>query len=511
MKNQSDIYLNTLCLAAWAPGPSTIKLAKAAVRTFEELSPEERTLITPLNMLYIKLIKDVIDGKLDLSNRAEAQNILAQYESDEAFKTNKADYVALKTMLLPDAAPSPTAVKRLVQRVKNKIIWQENSKRIRMLSLANAKAGYDDDPEKQQELLQRILDDAAEFAEIYNSQTSDDDDGPMDEIDFDNPATVTRGLVQQHKKRDGQTIKFGWQGVNEMFGPRKAACYGEAMAFAGASHCGKSLILQSLCISHLMFNKPPDVGRAKPLILFISLENEAHENLKQLYKTMYVNTYHKEPANMTDEEIVTYLTQAVNKNGFHFKIIRKHGDAFGYTEYAQMVDDYEKKQGYKVVATYLDYITLCRHERADMDKNDSKQIENMVKRFTDHSNEKNIFFCTAFQLDAEAARIKLSGQTNCVRRFNEATLSDCKAALKPLDLLFFNDIEVNHVGASYLCFAWRKHRYEENTPKEAKYCAYRFGPLGIPYDVNGTPQFTRDIYAEDGSTAEGPEQSVDIF
>ena len=37
----------------------------------------------------------------------------------------------------------------------------------------------------------------------------------------------------------------------------------------------------------------------------------------------------------------------------------------------------------------------------DRSTNDAKMIENMVERFKDHSARNNVFFCTAFQLDAE--------------------------------------------------------------------------------------------------------------
>ena len=132
----------------------------------------------------------------------------------------------------------------------------------------------------------------------------------------------------------------------------------------------------------------------------------------------------------------------------------------------------------------------------------------MVERFKDHSARNNVFFCTAFQLDAEASRIKTSGQTNACRKFNESTLADCKGAIRPLDGLFFNDIETNHLGVSYLCFAWRKHRYVHDTDKDDKYFAMKFTPLGLPFDIDTKPAFVRDIYA-DNDTPE--EQQVSVF
>ena len=515
MVNTSDVYLNTLCLAAWAPGPATMKIAKAVAKMFDELSPVELTMITPTNKLYVKLIKEVIDGKLDLSNRSEAQNTLMQYQDDPAFRTNKFSFDDFKSMLTPEQLPGQARIRQLYAKVKNHIVWQSNSRRLRMLITDNAKAGATDDPEKQKALLKKILEDAAEFTSIYNSQEADDDDalGPIDEIDMTDESSIKKALSQQHRKREGELIRFPWQGVSRMFGPARAAAYGTCGAFAGSSHSGKSLILQTLALGHCLYNKPPNTGGMIPVILFISLENEVSENLVQMWKMLYVNLYHKEPSDLKDDEVVGLMKQKLSEKGFHFVIIRKLGENFGFTQYSELYDSFLKK-GCRIVATYLDYITLCRRESTterDKQVNDAKAIENMVERFKDHSARNNVFFCTAFQLDAEAARIKMSGQTYAVKRFNESTLADCKGALRPLDWLFFNDIEVNHKGVSYLCFAWRKHRYVHNTEKEDKFVAYRFTPLGILFDIEGSPNFVRDIYADEDEPPEGPEQKVDIF
>ena len=66
----SDIYLNTLCLTAYAPGEKSAELARAVVRMFDEISDDERILMKPINILYVNLLLDVSKGQLNLSNRA---------------------------------------------------------------------------------------------------------------------------------------------------------------------------------------------------------------------------------------------------------------------------------------------------------------------------------------------------------------------------------------------------------------------------------------------------------
>ena len=507
----SDIYLNTLCLAAYAPGEPTVKIANAVVNMFDSLSKNERTMLSPMNVLYVKILREIANGNLDLSNRTEASGVLLKYQDDKAFETNKVSFTELQNLLLPEVLPAPQKIRTLYNRVKNNLAFFKTSNRIRKMMLTAQKVGSEDDIEKQTALFKDIL--AA--AESLRSDVEDDPSGqneeliPIDEVDFGNPATIFKALTHQHKKREGEMIKFGWQGFNRMLGPKRAAAYGESFAFAGASHCGKSLILQSLALSHCLYNNPPDVGSYIPVILFISLENEVSENVVQIWKMMYAQFYHKQPDNLKDAEVVDLLTKKLGEKGFRFVVIRRLGESFGFSEYVNFYEMY-LKNGSKIVATYLDYITLCKREAADVTRgaNDAKQIELMVERFKDHSARNNVFFCTAFQLDAEASRIKTSGQTNACRKFNESTLADCKGAIRPLDGLFFNDIETNHLGVSYLCFAWRKHRYVHDTDKDDKYFAMKFTPLGLPFDIDTKPAFVRDIYA-DNDTPE--EQQVSVF
>ena len=103
----SDLYLNTLCLAAYAPGNTTVKIADAVVRMFDDLSKEEKSMLSPMNILYVKLLREIATGNLDLSNRAEASSVLLKYQDDRAFENNKRTFSELQSLLLPDELPAP--------------------------------------------------------------------------------------------------------------------------------------------------------------------------------------------------------------------------------------------------------------------------------------------------------------------------------------------------------------------------------------------------------------------
>lgn len=509
----NNVYLNTLCLAAWAPGDTTMALAKAAVKMYDGTSPEERSLISPLDVLYVKLLRQIIDGKLDLNNKSEAQNVILQYQEDPAFTNNKVTFVEFRDMLIPEEIPSQTKIKQIVKRIKNFLIFRRNSQKLRCMLIANQKASMEDDEDKQNEMLQKILDDASEFSEIYNSQnTLDEDDSlaPVEDIDFDNVNSIVRGFQQQQRKRVGTHIKFGLQGFNRLFGPSQGAAYGEFFVAAARSHNYKSGLLMDMCRWQCVYNKPPDTGNKVPLILFISLENEIGENLHMWWQACYINTFHKMPdTKMTFEEMATQVQSTLMKNGFHIAVHRKFGDNFGFDDFVNLCEKYEAK-GFKVVTTYLDYLGLCKPSKLDADKREDQKLVYMARRFKDYAQHNNMFFATGWQMDSEASRIKMSGQTNIVRHYSEAHLRNAKSLKDECDILIFMEIEVNAVGVPYLTFAWNKHKYVHDTPQEWKATAYQFNEhLGLLDDINGEDQSVSDIYAETDSGSS--DQVVSIF
>lgn len=509
----SDVYLNTLCLAAWAPGAASLKIAKAVIAMYNNASMEEKALISPMNKLYIQLIKDVISEKLHLDNRSEAQNLLMQYQDDPAFQESKMSFNELKEMLTPEVAPGLTAIKKLFRKVKNHIVWAENSRRLRMMMIRNMRAGsMDGDEEKQQELLEQVMKDASEFSEIYNSQNLDPEDealAPVEEIDFDDERSVIRGFQQQERKRVGTNIRFGLQGFSRMFGPSGGAAYGEFFCAAARSHNYKSGLLMDMCRWQCVYNHPPETGGKMPLILFISLENEIGENLHMWWQQCYINLFHKMPDNMTHEEMAKQVIRTMTKNGFHLKIFRKFGDDFGFDDFVKLVNKYEE-QGYKVVTTYLDYLGLCKPSKQDLNRRDDLQLVYLARRFKDFCQHHNMFLATGWQMDSDASRLKSSGTVNVVQRYSEAHLANAKALKNELDMLIFMEIEVNASGIPFLTFAWNKHKYVNNTPQEDKYCAYRFNDhLGMYDDINGKDQSVKDIYAENDTGRS--EEEISIF
>ena len=504
----SDVYLNSLCLTAYAPGEKSAELARAVVKMFDEISAEERTLMRPINILYVNLLRDVSKGVLNLSNRAEVSDTLLKYSQDPAFAECKFQFDELKNLLTPTEPVSEQRIRTLFNRVRNGITWMRGDRRVRKMLLNFRKASCEADEEKQDALLQQLLADAETLrTDLTQEDLKGADEIPIEEIDMADPKSITKALAAQQKKDTGSIIRFGWQGFNRMWGPKKGASYGELFAVAARSHNYKSGLLMDIARWICTLNKPPDNGDLKPIVLFISLENEVQANRLDWYQKLYRNTFKKEPGDLSKEEMVEYIIKEFNKNGFRMIAKRRMGDAFGFHEYEELVEETEKKYSGKVVATVLDYITLCSRSVEDKDQNSAVQLQKLVERFHNHTSHHGIFFSTGLQMDTNASQLAVSGKLNIVNQYGEFHLADCKGIKRELDVLFFMEIEKNHHGIPYLTFAWNKHRYVNDTPAEDKYCAYRFTNVGILDDIDGPDMSIKDIYADDPES-EGADTSM---
>jgi len=492
-----DVYLNTLCLAAYAPGKETRRLMEAVVKMFTEISKDDKAIITPLNVFYVKLLKDILSGDIDLSNKSELAAMLLKFANEPAVKADKSLLPEITRLLTSEESVSKRRIDTLWKNIKNHVIWARCNSKIRKLLGISMKAATADEVTREiviQELIDGIK---ATSNEVSDTSDFEDREGaPIDCIDFSDKDSIMKALQANRKKRDCAIIKFGLQGQNRMFGPQRGVPYGTFHAIAARSHHYKSGILVDITRWICCHNTPPDTGGRTPVVMFVSLENEIHENLMMWFKTAYCNIYQRDPDGLSDTEIVEYVYKEFGKKGFQLVVLRRMGEDFGYRETVEYVEQYEQAHNAKVVALGLDYITLCKRCPEDKNYVDAKQIQMLGERFHNWGNHRDTYIYTGLQLETEAAKLATSGCTNIVKRFGEAHLADCKGMKRELDCLWFQEIETNHLGIPYLTDVSNKMRYYIVSPED-KYCAYRFTKFGILDDINGKDMSVPDIFTDD--------------
>ena len=254
------------------------------------------------------------------------------------------------------------------------------------------------------------------------------------------------------------------------------------------------------------YSSPAKVN--KPAIVFISLENEVYMNMMDWFKAAYINAKGRKPTGMSDDDVINVVTDIYSKNGIDLLVYRKLGSLFGPEEFIELHESIIA-EGYTIIASLLDYITLMRVPEAG--GTDSKRIQMMCNTVVNYCKHKGIIHVTGAQLSAEAAGLASDGYTDVVKRFNEKHLADCKGIKREYDIVVFMHIETNHMGIKYLTMRKDKHRHQPSSKEEDKYVAYRFTDNGIPDDVGGANLVVKNIYADDSQLANEESGTTAVF
>ena len=82
-------------------------------------------------------------------------------------------------------------------------------------------------------------------------------------------------------------------------------------------------------------------------------------------------------------------------------------------------------------------------------------------------------------------------------------LADSTDPQREVDIVLYQNKEVDTLGRAWLTFKLDKHRYDTTTRESDKYFAYMFdGPLGIVDDIEGKDMSVTNIYAADDTDEE---------
>ena len=502
-----EIFLDSLCLSMHPKTKGTYKLLMVIIELYETYKLKDDFFNDPIVKLCASIISDIVNEDLDLENIADYSLILIKLE--EHVKNKAPEYEKkIKTIFETREKITSRRISAIQKRLRAWIIHFRATKQIGTM-YANSNKCTQTSNELQQEIyLNNILESARDIITTY--ETPDINDEEMIEmIDLSDKESVRKAFNANKHKVKGSIVKTGLQGVNKMFGKRRGLLLGEFILFAGLSHHYKSGMLMDMTRWIATLNTPGKCNGKIPTIVFISLENEIHENMMQWYRDAYKNFYHESCEGLTDDEIITAITEIFSKNGFRVLVFRKLGETFGYDEWAKLHIKLQNS-GYHIVATVLDYISKMKLEEGGV--NDAKKRENLASKISNFCNHNGILGVSAIQLSGAAEELAGSGKNNIVKRYGAVHLADAKGLKKETDLLVFLHIETNALTkVKYLTMMLNKHRYVNDTPDKDKYTAYPFiDNYGILDDVNGKDNSVADIYTDTTETTKVVE-IVDVF
>ena len=512
---QPDIFIDAIILLTKCKDDKTVELVNQLLEIYSEearIHPENDT---PINRSFVELLNKLKKIPNSPTSTVERSSLLIQFLTDPALQRDNLVYNSIKEMF-DDVAVNgidDTQSEQIKKKLSNSILINKCNKICKKMfnKLSGCLTTIDAD---KQDL---YLNDAINLARSIVDMTRSTDrlaSGAIERVDFKDKESLQKSLNLYREREEVFKLRTGLQGLNKMLGKRGAFALGEACAFYGLSHHFKSGILMTIARGLVKYNSPIRLpGKGIPLILFISLENEANRNLMWFYKYAYEQTLHKSSEGLSDEEIIAFLQEFYTEKGWDFIIERRDGGKFGFEEYVALIESYEA-QGYWVVASLVDYANKMKKGTAVSGKGNHNLIGDLFSQLCTYHKTKGILFITAHQLNRNAQELAASGKTNVVKYFEAHHIADSSDVSRELDFEAFMYLERNHHGDRYLTLARRKHRYCDDTPLIDQYCAYPFVEidglkLGIPDDVDTDPLFVRDIYTVDARNGDN-NNTIDI-
>lgn len=298
----------------------------------------------------------------------------------------------------------------------------------------------------------------------------------VESIDLANMESIQESfkMAVQSIGADG-IIKFGWQAFNRMFGEYGGARRGEMIVIGALQHSFKSGTSLEMLKAAALYNKPfMHDPTKKPLLLRISFENSAMNDLIHLYRSLIepeINQKIDQTA-INPYEAAAYVHEKLGVNGYHVKIDHYDPSEFTIYDLLDVIEKYEN-EGFEIHMLNIDYLAMmstkgCKQGATGQD------IRDLFRRTRNIIEAKKILCITPHQLSTDAKKLTRQGVEDFVKEIaNKGYWDSCTTIDQEVDMeIYQHKVEVN--GEAYLTFQRGKHRKPSVTPYQDLYFVLMF-------------------------------------
>lgn len=270
-------------------------------------------------------------------------------------------------------------------------------------------------------------------------------------------------------------IRFGWQGMNRMFGEYGGARRGEMIVIGALQHSFKSGTSLEMLKSAALYNRPYMLDpNKKPLLLRLSFENSAMTDIIHLYRSLIEPEIDSkvDQSSIDPIEAAIYVNEKLSVNGYHVKIDHYDPSEFTIFDLADVIEKYEN-EGYEIHMLNIDYLAMmstkgCKQGATGQD------IRDLFRRTRNMIESKKILCITPHQLSTDAKKLTRQGVEDFVKEIaNKGYWDSCTTIDQEVDMeIYQHKVEVN--GEAYLTFQRGKHRKPGVTDSKDLYFVYQF-------------------------------------
>lgn len=314
-------------------------------------------------------------------------------------------------------------------------------------------------------------------------------------IDFDNPEGVEDFFeaVKDTLSADG-AFRLGWKGFNRVLGSLGAFRRGEFIITSALQHNFKSFLAMFLFVHICLFNKPFLRDRTKkPLILFVTLENEISDNLLTMYKYIRENETGEEIVvkDIDKREAAAYVCGRLEENGFKVKMIRFDPTEFTIAGFVNYLDSLQA-EGFELQYLTVDYLNMLPKTGLDA-KVAGDDIRLLFRRMRNYTAPRGITFLSPHQLGSDALQLMRENTEDFVQVVaNKGYYDGCRRLGQEPDLELFHHI-IRRKGKAYLAIQRGKHR-NTVTSEEDQYVLLPMAQIGtMPWDIDKEEDYSLKV------------------
>ena len=232
----------------------------------------------------------------------------------------------------------------------------------------------------------------------------------VDEVDITDIDVVSNIMEKAKDTVIGTSrLKSGWHAINSMTqgGFRR----GEFVLINALPHNYKSGMAQSLTMQFALHNIPIlDNADKKPLILYISFEDNSDIYLGFMYRYLYIQEFGNTPdlTDITPKQMAEYIKTKLSVNGYHVKMLRVNPSLWTYRDLLNKLLEFEAS-GYEIHAVITDYLAKLPTTGCDKSGAQGTDLVDMFNRIRNFIGPKRILFITPHQLSTDAKSLIRNG------------------------------------------------------------------------------------------------------
>lgn len=516
MQSPTETMLDAIAVFINDSSETTRHLIKELSDTIETEFKKNPTLDTGANRFLHSVLNGVIQTGVSVENKQERLLLLSKMQGSDLAKNNQALLKTLNKLFDCDEAMTTRTLTALRTKLRNTQLWYISQNAVKKLFGKLQASTASSNIDQQSIIMDEIQTYSQGYIEQFTHTRSLSDTMTMERIDTSSLESLEFAFKKNVHKRKTSVLKLGWQCINKALGG--AGCMvGESLLIHALSHNYKSGLLKKFAKWIPEYNTPPPelegdpYTKGKPCVLFVTLENEAHENLYAWFVDIYGVTNNVTPAQIREMDLSpafmsAYIYEFFNRNGYVLHIERVQGGIFTVDDCIAMYDKYTRS-GWNVVALIVDYMSQMKH-RTDAGRPDLA-LGDTATRLCQHTRDRATTLITAHQLNRDAYILANSNEVNVVKKFGPQHISGSLEVERGFDFSMVLHIERNQYGIPYLTGQRWKHRHHDDTPIAHRYWAREFTEWGIPDDIEGPDLTITNIYAvEDPNAEENLDDSV---